>query len=247
MPYSTSLTAGFNQTETVIAKTIQYLSVPAVVGHEHALLGHLYKDFSSLDLEVYEHDGLIEVHGENPHQAIICAHIDRHGLISIGGGEYAYAAQYMREIKYGEQHHSTISQLRDIAERFEDEIVYAYDPKTGEKLGRGMIKPCHNRMIQGDSLFTIIGMDDMPLNTPIAYSRMARSEKGELKGQIDNAVSLGVVYALFKKGFKGTALLTTEEEIGKSWIHITKWLQSNKIETKNEQLYIAARFFINRC
>lgn len=229
-----SLTKGFNEVEMVVAKTMQCLSVPAVVGHEGVLLRHLERDFQNIiGLSSIRHEGLLEIHGNDPHAGIICAHIDRHGLISIGGGEYAYAAQYMREIKYGEQNRSSITQLRDIAERFEDEIVYAYDPETGKKLGRGMIKPSEVGMVNGDSIFTILGMPHMPLNCPVAYARTTRSEKGELKGQIDNAVSLGVVYMLFNKGFQGTALLTTEEEIGKSWIHIGNWLEKNAIETKN--------------
>lgn len=230
---SRSLSKGFNAVEIVIAKTMQYQAIPAVVGHEGMLLHHLYKDFQALKLQTVEHDGVLEISGKSPHSAIICAHIDRHGLISIGGGEYAYAAQYMREIKYGEPHGSSIAQLRDIAERFEDEIVYAYDPKTGEKLGRGMIQACENHMTKGDSLFTIIGMDPMPLNCPVAYSRTTRAEKGRIKGQIDNAISLGVIYALFKKGFQGTALLTTEEEIGKSWFHIGRWLEKCNLESRN--------------
>lgn len=237
-----SLSLGFNEVELIIGKTIRYLSIPAVVGHEEVFMRYLEDSFAKLGLNTYQmppqHEmdqspRLLEIHGDKPHSAIICAHIDRHGLISLGKNEYAYAAQYMREIKYGEENRSSITELRGIAERFEDEIVYAYDDLTGDRLGRGMIKPVEKYMPNGDSLFKVLGMKSMRQGRALAYSRTARFEKGELKGQIDNALSIGVIFALFKNGFQGTALLTTEEEIGKSWIHICDWLDNEALETKN--------------
>ncbi len=93
-------------TDTAIAKTMEYLSVPAVVGHERFFLDHLENDFAALGLETCRYPGLLEVHGNDAHSAILCAHVDRHGLISLGKGEYAYAAQYIKEIKYGEANRS---------------------------------------------------------------------------------------------------------------------------------------------
>jgi hypothetical protein len=92
----------FNKVESIIAKTMEYLSIPSVVGSEGFFLEHLYKDFSKRGLSAYKSPGLLTVHGDDPNSAILCAHIDRHGLISLGNGEYVYAAQYIREIKYGE-------------------------------------------------------------------------------------------------------------------------------------------------
>lgn len=228
-----TLTRGFNEIEVIIAKTMQYLSIPSVVGHEGVFMTHLEEDFQTLGFKTMRYDGLLEIAGEDPGSAIICAHIDRHGLISIGNHEYAYAAQYMREIKYGESNQSSIQELQGIAERFEGERVFAYNPQTGVKLGKGTIRTAHSLMHEGDSIFFVEDMEEVPQDIPLAYARTARSQDGKLRGQIDNTVSLGVVYALFRKGFKGTALLTTEEEIGKSWIHIANYLEKTKTETKS--------------
>ena len=87
-------------------------------------------------------------------------------------------------------------------------------------------------MVNGGAIFKIEGMADMPVDTPIAYARKAEQDDEFLKGQIDNVVSIGVIYTLFQNGFQGTVLLSNEEEIGKSWVHITNWLTQNDIQTK---------------
>lgn len=227
------LTKNFNEIEHVIAKTMEYLAIPSVVGHEDFFLSHLDADFKALGAETAIWPGLLEVRGSNPLGAVICAHIDRHGLISLGNGEYVYAAQYVREIKYGEPNLASQKELAGINKRFEGEKVFAYNPKTNEKLGEGIIKTTEYCLIDGDAVFRVEGMDDLPQNIPVAYGRMAEAENEYFKGQIDNALSVAVVHSLFKAGFQGTALLSTDEEIGKSWVHIAHWLQSNAIESKD--------------
>ena len=219
--------------DSIIEKTIEYLSIPAVVGFEQVFLNYLYDDFKKMGLSVFNIDGVLSVSGKDPSSAIICAHVDRHGLISLGNGEYAYAAQYIKEIKYGENNRSSYAVLEAISERFVDEVVYAYDPETGKNLGQGRIQANRSCMENGDSIFHVHDMKNIAVDIPLAYARSAREENGHLKGQIDNALSLGVIHALFAGGFEGTALLTTEEEIGKSWIHIINHLETNNIESKD--------------
>ncbi len=233
-PAASEPAAGFsdNDIETVIAKTMEYLGVPAVVGYEQFFLDYLRKDFEALGLSSIKHDGVLEVFGARPHAAIVCAHIDRHGLISLGKGEYAYAAQYVKEIKYGEANRSSRKELESLGRRFAGETVFSYDPKTNEKLGEGVIEVCHPLMLMGEALFFIQGMKAARHDTPVAYARTAREQEGYLKGQIDNALSLGVVYALYKSGYQGTTLFSTEEEIGKSWLHIAAYLKKTKTDNK---------------
>ena len=219
--------------ETVTRKTIEYLAIPSVVGHEGVFIGHLKADFENLGLSVQKHDGILEISGNKPHSTIISAHADRHGLISIGKGKYAYAAEYVKEQKYGEQNKPTQKTLKAISERFEGETVYAYSPQTGDRLGEGVIESCNPSITDGDSIFYIRNMDPMSKNIPVGYARSAEEEDGYLKGQIDNVVSLGMIYVLFQNGFQGTALISVEEEIGKSWVHIQNWLEQHKIETQN--------------
>ena len=218
--------------ETVALKTVEYLAVPSVVGHEGHFFKYLKQDFEKLGLTTHQHEGILEVCGSNPTSNIISAHVDRHGLISVDEGRYAYAAQHVLEGKYGEENIPSRRTLEAISKRFEGEIVLAYDPNTGDKLGEGTIKSCEASMDNGDSIFYIDGMKPMPKDTPVGYARSTVSNGDVLKGQIDNVVSLGIIYALFQNGFQGTALLSAEEEIGKSWIHIQNWLEKQKIETQ---------------
>lgn len=230
---SPTLTHGFNDVEAIIAKTMEYLSIPSVVGFEQFFLNFLHEDFQKLGLTAIKYDGLLEVSGSDPNSAIICAHIDRHGLVSLGNGEYAYAAEYVREIKYGEEHKSSRKELKNIADRFEGERIFAYHPNTNARLGEGVITASQKGMKNGDSIFFVDGIEELEQAIPLAYARTARAERNQLKGQIDNTISIGVVYALFRAGFQGTAYLTTEEEIGKSWIHISNHLENEGIETKD--------------
>ena len=219
--------------ESIVSKTIEYLGVPAVVGHEQLFMDLLEWDFNKLKLSVYRHERYIAVSGKEPLSAILCAHIDRHGLISIGDDEYVYAAQYMKEIKYGENNRLARQQLESIAKRFESEEIFAYDDDSGERLGKGVIETCNPCMLNGDALFFVQDMETIESGVPLAYARTASFEDSHLKGQIDNVISLGVVYELFKQGFQGTAILATEEEIGKSWLHIKAYLELEKAETQN--------------
>lgn len=219
--------------ETVVRKTIEYLAVPSVVGHEGLFTTYLEKDFQNLGLNVTRHNGVLEISGNAPCSCIISAHIDRHGLISLGDGLYAYAAERIRNTKYGEDSVSTKKMLEAISDRFEEEIVFAYDPATGDRLGEGVIERAHDFGRDGDAYFHVAGMRDMPCDTPIAYARSAEANRTNLKGQIDNVVSLGMIYTLFQNGFRGTAALTCEEEIGKSWLHMTNWLRDQNINTHN--------------
>lgn len=230
---SPTLTHGFNDVESIIAKTMEYLSIPSVVGFEQFFMAFLEEDFQNLGLSVLKYEGLLEVRGNTPDSAIVCAHIDRHGLVSLGNGEYAYAAEYIREIKYGEEHKSSRKQLKQIADRFQDEEVFAYHPQTNARLGKGKITASHKDMANGDSIFFIDGIEELGSEIPVAYARTARAEGKNIMGQIDNTISIGVVYALFKAGFQGTAYLTTEEEVGKSWVHISNHLENEGVETQN--------------
>lgn len=219
--------------EQIASKTIEYLQTPSVVGYERFFMQALEKDFKNLGLRVNRQDRYLTVSGDQPHSSIICAHLDRHGLISLGNDEYVYAAQYIKEIKYGQNNRLAQKQLENITRRFEKEVVFAYDPTTGEPLGNGIIKTCNPCLLGGDALFFIENMPPLASGLPLAYARTATYQNNYLKGQIDNVVSLATVFCLFKYGFQGTAILATEEEIGKSWLHISDYLSAYQIETQN--------------
>ncbi len=219
-------------TRLIIDKTLEYLDIPAVVGHEGYFMNHLVREYESMGLTVTQWPNIMAISGDKGYETIVSAHIDRHGLISIGNGEYAYAGQYVREIKYGQNDRSSQKMLASIHERFVGEKVYAYDSATARTLGSGTIVACDPSLQRGgDALFHVEGMEYLPLNTPVAYARKGRSHGGFLKGQIDNALCVAAIHALFKNGYQGTAILTTEEEIGKSWSHMQDFLTEQKIES----------------
>ena len=141
--------------ETVVRKTIEYLAMPSVVGYEDFFLSKLKEDFENLGIEVIAHDDLLEVRGKKPNSAIITAHTDRHGLISLGNGQYAYAAQHVKESKYGEPNRHSKSELESIKQRFINEYVFAYDPTSGEKRTCGKIEACAASQKDGTSMFTL--------------------------------------------------------------------------------------------
>jgi putative aminopeptidase FrvX len=138
----------------------------------------------------------------------------------------------VKEIKYGEANRASRRELENLGKRFAGESVFAYDPKTGERLGEGVIEVCHPLMLMGEALFFIQGLKAQRHDTPVAYARTAREQDGYLKGQIDNALSLGVIYALYKNGYQGTALLSCEEEIGKSWVHLANYFRTTRMDNK---------------
>lgn len=217
----------------IIEKTTEYLTIPSIVGFEKGFMHFLKMEFKRMGLKTELYDGVLAVHGKKKYSNIVCAHVDRHGLISLGNNEFAYAAQYIREIKYGEPNRSSRKELLAILNRFEGEHVYAYDPDTHEKLGEGLITDCTPSAETGNSVFTVEGLDGIELGMPVAYARPAELfEERYFKGQIDNALSVAIVHTLFKNGFEGTALLSCEEEIGKSWVHIADYLKLFEIETK---------------
>lgn len=195
-------------------------------------MDYLEEDFEALGLATDKYHRLLAVHGTEPLSAIVCAHIDRHGLISLGSEEYVYAAKYIKEISYQEDDQPSEEVLRQIIRRFEGERVFAYNPETGDKIGEGMIE-AYPKLIEGHAIFYVRAMMEIMDAVPLAYAREANMEGDYLKGQLDNVISLGTIYQLFKSGFQGTVLFATEEEIGKSWMHIASYLKKEKIETQD--------------
>jgi putative aminopeptidase FrvX len=218
--------------ETVVHKTMEYLKIPSVVGHEKFFLSYLAQDFEKLGLQVKVHEHVLEVSGNRPYSCIMSAHADRHGLISLGDSKFAYAAQYIRRQKYAEDSTPTKKTLKAIHNRFVGEDVFAYDPQTGKEMASGTIMDTALDDFTEDAYFLIDGITMSHADIPVAYARNAITTGNLLKGQVDNVVSLGIIYVLFQNGFQGTALLTTEEEIGKSWRHLKGWLEANKVETQ---------------
>ena len=217
----------------IVEATDCYLKIPAVVGYEKPLLDHLYEDYQALGYDAIRSDNIVRVSGNSPESAYLSAHVDRHGIVSIGKGDYRYAAHAIKNYKYDENEAAeALSQLEGICEQFETEHVYAYGRWTGEEITTGSVDHCHYCTKRSNLVFRIKDMEVMPEGIPVAY-RHDKLDKGNgyLSGQIDNVMSVGLIYGLFKAGFQGTAIFTTEEEIGKSWKHLSLFFNQQGIET----------------
>ena len=217
---------------TVIAKTDEYLKIPSVVGHEKPFLDHLYNEYQKLGYTAIRDDNIVAVSGNAPDSHYLSAHVDRHGILSIGGGDYRYAAHAVKNYKYDEKTASeNMSHLQGICTQFEDEKVYAYGRWSGDVIASGSVRLCNFCSARSNLIFNIDGMDEMPEGIPVSYAHDSVEKDGYIAGQLDNALSVAVIYGLFETGFQGTAIFTAEEEIGKSWKHLAGFMNGRDVET----------------
>lgn len=216
----------------VIDKTTEYLQVPTVVGFERPFLDFLERDFRALGCEVQRKSKLLAVDGGSRSPRILSAHIDRHGLISTGSEGFQYAAYVAKRLRYAEDAAATRSFLETICDRFINRPVYAYDESSGDILQEGIVRHAHFCDVRENLVFSIDGIETVPINTPISYSRECREDDGYVSGQLDNAISAAVIHTLFEQGFRGRAFFTAEEEIGKSWQHLLAHLRQHDVETR---------------
>jgi len=217
---------------TIIAKTDEYLKIPSVVAHEKPFLDRLRKDYEDLGLTVIRDDNIVAVSGNAPNNHILSAHVDRHGILSIGGGDYRYAAHAVKNYKYDEDTASeNKSHLEEICTMFESEKVYAYGRWSGDVIASGQVELCHYCTGRSNLIFNIKGMEEMPEGIPVAYAHDTVEKGDYIAGQLDNVLSVGLIYGLFQAGFQGTAFFTAEEEIGKSWKHLSAYMNANDIKS----------------
>lgn len=216
----------------IIAKTDEYLKVPSVVGHEKPFLDHLYNEYKELNYTTIREDNIVAVSGDKPDSAYLSAHVDRHGILSIGDGDYRYAAHAVKNYKYDEDTASeNTSHLQNICTQFESEKVHAYGRWSGDVITSGTVQRCHFCGTRSNLIFNIEDMAEMPEGIPVAYAHDSVERDGYIAGQLDNALSVAVISGLFEAGFQGTAIFTAEEEIGKSWKHLSGFMHSRDIET----------------
>jgi len=103
---------------------------------------------------------------------------------------------------------------------------------VGEKIDEGEVTDC---WINDDEEleFEIVGLNSNELHTPtpIPYKNNLMISDDELKGQIDNDISVALAYLLLNDGIDCPILFTTQEEIGKSWEFIYNFMEKQKLNT----------------
>ncbi|GAB4553343.1 MAG: peptidase M42 [Phycisphaerales bacterium] len=217
--------------ERVIQKTLEYLDRPAVVGFERPFLEFMEREFARLGCETTLKDTLLECNAPGGRHEIICIHADRHGLIHTSPGVFEYAAWIARDEYASEDRPTSPATAVRVCTRFVDEPVLAYDPVTGAALARAVTRSARYDEEEAKLTFPIPEFRSLPLNIPVCFRRMTVLDHETLSGQLDNAISAAIAFALVERGFGGRVLFTTEEEIGRSWIHAKDHLDDLDIRT----------------
>lgn len=205
---------------------------PSVVGAERLFFRTLHKELQSLDISVTEYDGILLADGGKPSPYILSAHVDRHGLIATGPNEYQYAAFQVKY--YVEQLGDSVSKrlIKSIENRFLNQHVFAYSPWSGSYIDSGIIsssKICHFR---NTPIFTVDGITPQSPGTPIAFDDKLNRKNGWLSAQLDNVLGVSIILELYRKGYRGKAVFTSQEEAGLSWRYIQDYLDRDQLDMK---------------
>lgn len=205
---------------------------PSVVGSEDSFFRVLRRELEELDIDVSYYHGVLVAQGDKPHDLILSAHIDRHGLLCTGANEFQYAA-FVASNRADLSGDSVSEQMmRTIENRFQGQPVQAHLPYTGTYLGQGYIKHSYICPARNNLIFELDGLDFLQPGTPVSFLDRLKIENGCISAQLDNVVSAAIIIYLFKNGFSGTALFTAQEEAGRSWRYALSWFQRQQLNTQ---------------
>ncbi len=210
------------------------MNLPAVVGNELSFINFLANDFSRLEgVKVDYKNGYLVIKSlTDADKILLSAHIDRHGLITNGKGSLEYAAYRTKREKYSSPTAIEKENWQKIRERFIGESVFAYHKDTGKPLVNGCVEDCYLCPVRDNFVFSVTELTDLEADIPVGFDNPYELNSNYVTGQLDNVISVALGYYLFANGFKGTMLLTCEEEIGQSWRYIADYLQKEATDSK---------------
>ena len=205
---------------------------PSVVGCEDSFFRVLSRELEEIGVEVQYYHGVLVARGSKPHDLILSAHIDRHGLLCTGTNEFQYAA-FIASNRSDLTGDSVSEQMmHTIENRFQGQAVQAHLPYVGTYLGQGYITNSYICPSRNNLIFELDGLNFLQPGTPVSFLDRLKIENGCISAQIDNVVSAAIIIYLFKQGFQGTALFTAQEEAGKSWRYALSWFQRQQLTTQ---------------
>jgi putative aminopeptidase FrvX len=234
--------------QKIIEKTGELIKVPSVTGFEGSFLKYLTDDFRKKGYEVKNcGDNFLVVSrkgAKNP--VLLTAHTDRHGLVLHMNSEFEYAAHYMKRFN-GMKVTDSESLLKEIGERFVGEQVYVYNDfdLSGTIFGEGVVKSASFHLENKKVSFKIEGFKGLSpefhlissmASLPVAFKSELKQEGGTISSQIDNVISVALVYQLLEDGFDGEVLFSTQEEIGRSYLQIIDYLANERKATSFQQI-----------
>jgi len=209
---------------------------PSVVGAEHSFFRMLQRELEERGTKVTWYEGLLVAQGNRPFSTMFSAHIDRHGLICTGPGEFQYAA-FIAANRTDLLNNSVSEELMSkVTERYQMEEVYAYEPWSGVYRGQGIIRNTFVCEYRNNLIFEIDGLHDVVAGTPIAFKDRLKMFDGYFEAQLDNVLTAAVLVHLFDLGFQGTAFFTAQEEAGKSWRYLLEWFR--RFGSSTNRLYV---------
>ncbi len=205
---------------------------PSVTGCEDSFFRALSRELEEIGVKVEYYHGVLVAQGSKPHDLILSAHIDRHGLLCTGANEFQYAA-FIASNRSDLTGDSVSEQMmHTIENRFQGEQVQAHLPYTGTYLGQGHITNSYICPARNNLIFELDGLDFVQPGTPISFLDRLKVDNGCISAQIDNVVSAAMIIYLFRQGFQGTAMFTAQEEAGKSWRYALSWFQRQRLTTQ---------------
>ncbi|MFT4735970.1 MAG: putative aminopeptidase FrvX [Cyclobacteriaceae bacterium] len=243
--------------ESIVKTCNEYLNVPSVIGFEEPFFQHLEQKFSKdglLTESLYNRYGrrvlmAVSNNGFN-YDRPIAAHIDRHGLYKIldpnlvyfsdthrQKRDVEYAAHAIKRINFDQDEFSQ-DHLEKVYNYFLNEQIEVYHPTTHEVLHKRLITDKDISIIDDYltcNLSDLNVFNELPFPfLPLAFSaNQRRSDPNFIEGQIDNTLSVAVITELFKADVSMTVILTTDEEIGDSWLYMERFFSKNKLTPRN--------------
>ena len=204
---------------------------PSVVGSEDSFFRVLRRELEEVGVSVQHYYGVLVAQGSRPHELMLSAHIDRHGLLCTGPNEFQYAAFIAGN--RGELTGDSVSEqmLNTIEDRFQGQRVQAHLPYTGTYLGQGTITNSYICPERRNLIFEVEGLEQLQPGTPVAFLDRLQFNDGYLSAQLDNVISAAILIFLFRCGFQGTALFSAQEESGRSWRYVLEWFQRQQLTT----------------
>ena len=208
-----------------INECISFSKIPSVSLFEKPLYNFILKKFKFDNYEkILDENYIAFIPRKYNGNIVISVHIDRLGII-FDGNNFVYSNYYGYKLS-GKEYKPNLL----FGKRFVGEKVVAYNLE-GEITDNGIVNDCWIGNEDKDLIFEIDGIEINKLlkPTPIAYKNKLIIRNDEIKGQIDNTISLVLAYFLLKENVDYPVLFTTQEEIGKSWQFIYKFLQKPQI------------------
>ncbi|WP_228041151.1 peptidase M42 [Nodosilinea sp. LEGE 07088] len=204
---------------------------PSVVGSEDSFFRVLRRELEEVGAEVSHYHGVLVAQGSRPHELMLSAHIDRHGLLCTGPNEFQYAAFIAGN--QSELTGDSVSEemLHIIENRFQGQRVQAHLPYTGTYIGQGVITNSFICPERHNLIFEVEGLDYLQPGTPVSFLDRLQFNDGYISAQLDNVISAAIIIFLFRCGFEGTALFTAQEESGRSWRYALSWFQRQRLGT----------------